>query len=139
MSEKYQGIFSQSFMSLQIQLKTLLEGSGGNSSIELLDALSKLGKHEQEVVINSFLVVINKIANGEKRYLTDEDYSQKEMEDNLYSEIVCAMSEAAKVQNIGGRRLEVLEGGKRARKSKPLFQISSATRAKKLGLKPVIN
>ena len=134
------GQFSQSFLSLQLQLRTLLEGSGGNASIEFLDSLSKLGKLEQDVVLSVFQKVIERIASGSQRVFTEEDKIAKDFEDNLYKDIMTAMSEAASVKNLNGKRLEVLQGGQKKKDKKAPIDLSKVRKSRSnTQIKPVLN
>jgi hypothetical protein len=138
------GYFSQAFLSLQLQIRTLLEGSGGSQSIEFLDALSQLGNKEQEIVLGVFQKVVERIAKNPNRLFTNADNAAKKFEDELYNDIMSAMSDAAAVKNISGKRLEVLEGGrsiKRTSKQNSVARrrISKSRRAQCEYLKPVLN
>jgi hypothetical protein len=139
MSNKKEGLFTQSLRSLEIQLKTLFYGSGNENSLEFLDSLSNLGIAEQEILLKYFTSVIDRILQGDKRYFTESDTEQKKIEDDLYSEIVSGMNAAAKIPLLDGKRLEVLEGGKNSKKNKVLIDLSSARKSRKNQSKPVLN
>ena len=142
MSSRPPGYFSTSFSSLQLQLRMLLEGSGGERTINFLDTLAQLGRDEQEFVLRAFSGVIDKIVSGEKRFFTSDDIAQKEMEDELYKEIIAAMGDAAESKDLVGKRLEVLRGGKRelngGKSKKRLIDFQEAKRSRKGSSKPIL-
>ena len=110
MSSKYDGVFSAGLLSLQLQLKNLLEGVGGDHAIQLLDALCRMSESEQKVALDVFTRALEKIASSEKRLFTDGDLALKEFEDNLYNDIVAAMEGASKSPK--EHKFAVLNGGK---------------------------
>lgn len=136
---KNEGLFSQSLKSLEIQLKTLFYGSGNENSIAFLDSLSHLGILEQEMVLKQFTGIVERILNGDKRFLSPIDIEQKKIEEELYQEIVSGMTAAAKIPNLEGKRLAVLEGGKNPHKNKQLIDLSQVRKNRKNPLKPVLN
>lgn len=138
MDKKNPGHFSQAFLSLQLQIRTLLEGSGGNLTIEFLDSLSQLGKKEQEIIIKSFQKVVERLAQSSNRLVSDADKEAKAFEDALYQDIVKAMTEAGALKEVKGKRLEVLQGGRniRRRVSSPIIKTK---RLQNSHLKPVLN
>lgn len=142
MSNRPPGYLSTSLSNLQLQLRMLLEGCGGDRAVNFLDTLSQLGKEEQEFVLQTFTAVIEKILSGEKRFFTSDDIAQKEMEDELYKDIIAAMGDAAASKDIGGKRLEVLRGGKaivnRQKSDKRLIDFDKAKRSKKNSSKTVL-
>ena len=135
MTKKYDGGFSANFFSLELQIKTLLEGAGGDNAIALLDALSQLNGLEQEVALSIFTRAINRIATGESRLVTEEDRALKDFEESLYKDILDAIKEAAKTT--GTTRFEVLRGGKSPRKTP--INLSEARKARELRGKSIIN
>lgn len=137
--KKNDGLFTQSLKSLEIQLKTLFYGSGNDKSIAFLDALSNLSLLEQEIVLIRFTRIVEQILEGDKRFISSEELSHKEIENNLYEEIVHAMNEAVKVEKLSGKRLEVLEGGKKFSKNNVLIDLSKAKKNKRGCVKPVLN
>ncbi len=118
MSQKHDGVFSASLMSLQLQLKSLLDEAGGEQTLTLLDKLSTLSSKEQKTALSAFINVVNKISLGDKRFMTPEDAALQDLEENLFNDIVSAMEEAerapvrAALSGQTARKLEVLDGGK---------------------------
>lgn len=110
MSEQGKGTFSASLLSLQLQLKTLLEDAGGDQAVEFLNTISNLHQSEQKVVLDVFTSILNRIMSGDQRLLTEGDLARKEFEDALYSDILSAMRDAA--QEASNKRLSVVSGGK---------------------------
>ena len=110
MPKKPQGLVSQSLFSLQLQLKTLLEGAGGEDSIEFLDSLSELTNSEQKIVLRVFNRVVEKIRTGDSRLNTEEDQELKAFEENLYNDIISSFEQTTTAN--GKLHLEVLDGGK---------------------------
>lgn len=108
-SKDDKGIFSSNFYSLQLQLKTLMEDAGGDHAVQLLDTLSTLNGYEQKVALNIFSRVVNQIAEGDKRIVSEDDRERKEFEETLYQDIMNSMGEAARAPNL---RLEVVNGSK---------------------------
>src|SRR4051812_20504870 len=82
------GIFSTSFFSLQLQLKNLFEGIGGEDLAHLLDSLAALGAEEQKCALKVFGRAVAALAAGNERYLSAEDHEQKELIDSLCSQIL---------------------------------------------------
>jgi hypothetical protein len=110
MSQKSEGSFSANLLSLQLQLKTLLEGAGGDSALQFLDTLSALNPSEQQLALRLFTTVIDSIRAGTQRLETAEDRVLKEFEENLYTDILASMREAANQSE--PRKIEVIDGGK---------------------------
>ena len=110
MSIEIKGEFSTNFFTLQLQLKSLLEGAGGEEAAELLDAVARLNHGEQRIALKIFTRVARSVLSGDKRLCAAEDQEAKAFEDGLYQDIVAAIDHAAKPQS--SRGLEVLDGGK---------------------------
>jgi hypothetical protein len=94
-TEKQEGLFSHSLLSLQLQLKTLLEGAGGDAAVNLLDNLSTLNPSEQKLALKAFSAAIDQLKAGKERLTTAEDQVLKDFEDGLYNDILTSMREAA--------------------------------------------
>lgn len=139
MKDKKEGLFTQSIKGLEIQLKTLFYGSGNEHSLAFLDAVSELGLLEQEILLKYFTEVTLRVASGDRRYFTADDAARKSFEDQLYNEIVTAMDDAAQVDNLTGKRLEVLEGGRKERRRSALVDLASRRKALKSVPKPILN
>jgi hypothetical protein len=130
MSEKKDGIFSSSLLSLQLQLKTLLEGAGGDAALTFLDTLSTLNPSEQKLILGLFTTVVERVKSGEDRLETEEDQHLKEFEETLYRDILDSMREAA--NDTPNRKIEVLEGGKsRNRIDKTPIDLAEARKSRR--------
>ncbi len=138
MSEKSGGNFSSSLLSLQLQLKTLLEGAGGDAALKFLDTLSTLHPSEQKLALSIFTRVIEEIRKGEYRLFTKDDQVLKEFEETLYKDILSSMREAA---NEGERHtIEVIDGGKaRDKSTKTPIDLAEARRQRRSKQKPLLN
>jgi hypothetical protein len=101
------GIVSLTLMSLEAQVKTLFAEAGGKPVVELLDRLCKISDQEQVKVLNIFSNLIDRIISGEIR-LPESDSELKNFEDELYAEIINAMTAKS---NKSGLKLEVIDGG----------------------------
>lgn len=113
MSTRNEGQFSRNFLSLQLQLKTLMEDAGGAPLLELLDALCSLSPTEQKAALAQFLACTKRIAAGEQRTLSPADRELKDFEDALFNGIVESMAHAAGTENLPTKKkLAVVEGGK---------------------------
>lgn len=110
MSNENDSRFSKSLLSLQLQLKTLLEEVGGERAVELLDSLAKLNKSEQEVVLSIMVRTLSDILGGQVRLSTPSDEELEAFEQQLYSDLVQAMRDASEPE--GSPKLSVLDGGK---------------------------
>ena len=143
MSDSQEGNFSANLLSLQLQLKTLLDGAGGDSTIKFLDLLSTLNPSEQKLALAAFSAVLDKIRSGQERLFTEEDRNLKEFEDSLYREILGSMRDVA--NNSEPKRIEVLDGGKsrspfaKAAVSKTPIDFSAARRNRRAKPKPLLN
>ena len=137
MGGKYDGKFSSDFLSLQLQLKTLLEDVGGDDALRFLDCLSTLNPSERSLALKVFQSVIAKISNGTRRLETDGDKALKEFENNLYDDVLASMREAALAAS--SKRLEIVRGGKDITPRNAPISIEVARKAKKNSQKPVIN
>ena len=104
--DKQRGIFSSNYMSLQLQLRTLLQDCGGEGAACLLDSLCCLTPSEQALALKLFSGVIDRILAGEIRLKTAADCTMKEIEENLYSDLVRSIESPAP------GKLEVIRGGK---------------------------
>ena len=65
--------FSANLMSLQLQLKTLLEEAGGDDVVSLLDALCRISGSEQKVALKAFVQIIDRINSGDLRLSSSKD------------------------------------------------------------------
>lgn len=113
MTDKRDGSFSANLMSLQLQLKTLLDGTGGDAAIQMLDTLGSLNPSEQKIALGIFSRVLENIRSGAQRLETADDRVLKEFEEGLYRDILSSMREAA--NDSEPRRIEVIDGGKTRR------------------------
>ena len=110
MPKKPEGLVSQSLFTLQLQLKTLLEGAGGEDALEFLDSLGELTRSEQKIILKMFNRVIERLRKSEIRLCSDEDKELLAFEENLYNEIIQTIEHGEKSN--GKLHLEVLDGGK---------------------------
>lgn len=133
-SKSHDGPISLSLLSLQAQVKTLLEEAGGNSVLELLDALCKIRPSEQEAVLKLFTRVIDRIAAGEIR-ISEEQSELAAFEEALYEDLLASIQAAE--QGKSRLKLEVLEGGKS--RSNTVVNIADLRRARKAGERPQFN
>lgn len=153
MSKDISGIFTANLFSLQIQLKSLFDEAGGESSIKLLDKLSRLSATEQKLALSLFQKVIERVLSGELRVASQRDQFMKELEDTLYSDILHSMKEASgdtpNSTPSSQRKLEILDGGKPNEKShakkfsekkcsEPI-DLKKARDARKVSIKPLMN
>lgn len=109
MSEGSRGVFSAGLFSLELQIRTLLEGAGGDDAIELLDSLCRLNRSERSIALKIFKRVIDRFHTSEHRVCSDNDRELNEFEESLYGELIHTMKRAS---GSPYGRLEVLKGGK---------------------------
>ena len=131
MSITHDGPISLSLLSLQAQIKTLLEEAGGNEVVELLDALCKIRPSEQKVVLKMFTRVIDKVANGDVR-ISEEQSELDAFEESLYQDLLVSIQNLEKEKS--PLKLEVLEGGKS--REKTVVNIDDLRRARQAGENP---
>ena len=141
MAEKREGAFSSGFLSLQLQLKTLLEGYGGEHALRFMDALGSLAQSEQTVALDVFTSIIDRLAQSNDRFLSEGDLARKDFEDKLYADILTAMRDAA--QDASGSRLKVVNGGRTPIQAgtveKRPLSLCDARKQRKNSTKPLIN
>jgi len=109
------GDFTRNFLSLQLQLQTLMEGVGGEGTASLLDSLAQLGDLERRRVVPLLSRVVARIAQSDKRIFSDDDRSMQEFEEALYDSLVSSLGFSANNDSIApasARKLEVVPGGK---------------------------
>lgn len=108
------GDFTRNFLSLQLQLQTLMEGVGGDGTASLLDNLAQLSETERTKIIPLISRVIGRIAQSDKRQFSDDDKSLKDFEDSLFESIVTSLGQSANDDEVlpNKRKLEVVSGGK---------------------------
>jgi len=103
------GRFTKNFFSLQLQLKTLLEESGGENLISFLDDLSDLEKAEQKIVLKIFSRAVQKLKKEDRKViLSNNEKALKEFEEVLYHELLGSIEKAADNTPM---KLSVLNGG----------------------------
>lgn len=138
MTDKRDGTFSASLMSLQLQLKTLLDGVGGDSVIQVLDILATLNPSEQKIALRMFSRVLENIRAGDQRLVTAEDQVLKDFEEGLYRDILDSMREAA--NDSEPRKIEVIDGGKSRRPvDKGPINLDEVRRNRRGKHKPLLN
>jgi hypothetical protein len=139
-TEKQEGLFSHSLLSLQLQLKTLLEGAGGDAAVNLLDNLSTLNPSEQKLALKAFSAAIDQLKAGKERLTTAEDQVLKDFEDGLYNDILTSMREAANGGTPVRRRIQVLDGGKSPQaERKTLIDFAEARKNRRTRPKDLLN
>lgn len=132
MSRKRNGEFSTSFDLIQLQLRTLFEGVGGDRAIKLLDLISKLGRLEQEIVLKSFSTIVERLLGGEQRLSSREDRALTAFEDRLYSEVIGAMKLSAS-NDVDSAKLELVKGGRDLEAARTPLDLTKARNARKNG------
>lgn len=138
--EKTTGSFAHALTSLQLQLKTLLEGAGGDDAVQFLDNLSTLNPSEQKLVLKIFSAALDQIKAGGDRLMTAEDQVLKDFEDGLYNDILSSMREAANGGAPTRRRIRVLDGGKGLEpEKKTLIDLAEARKNRRLRPKDLLN
>lgn len=134
MSQRTEGNFSNNLLSLQLQLKTLLDGAGGEDTIAFLDLLSNLYRSEQKASLALFSKVLRRIINGDKRFLAPQDQSAKKFEEELYRDILEAIQDNREPES---KRLSVVKGGRFLnRPEKAPISLEEARKARQSGVKP---
>lgn len=115
------GDFTRNLFSLQMQIKTLLDGAGGDDASELLDKLSELNKSERVVVLRVFQRALDKLKDSGIRVSKINDDMQKDFEHGLYDNLIDGMN-ALKHDHLKHdhftRTLSVVDGGKLPTKQK---------------------
>ena len=137
MDKKITGEFSKNLFALELQVKTLLEGVGGDRLIHLLDLLCTITRSEQEVVLDAFAKVVEKVATGDTRLVRTSDEELKAFEDGLYEEILTAIQERSRFAE--GKKLRVVSGGKKEDTANSPINLEKERRARRLEIKPVVN
>lgn len=133
MGSNIDGPFSANLLALQLQLKTLLEESGGEAVVGLLDALCTLTGEEQQNVLRVFTSVIKRIAAGEVHLESEKDKELSKFENGLYLDLLQVLRQQQRRKPI---KLEVLSGGKDEQRGKGAVVDLSKYRTTE---KPVIN
>ena len=143
MSKDIAGSFTANLFSLQIQLKSLFDDAGGESSVKLLDKLSRLSPTEQKLALALFQKVIERVLSGDLRVASQRDQFMKELEDTLYSDILDSMKEASGDIPLSkpSRRnnLAVVDGGKNNDGNEKTIDLKKAREARKVAIKPLMN
>jgi hypothetical protein len=128
MEGKREGMVTRNLLSLELQLKTLFEDCGGQDSLQLLDALSKLSKREQEVALKMFAAVCEKVARSEQRVISKEEESLKNFEDDLFESIVAEIQALPIRMKKSVTDLRVVDGGKTS--SQKIIDLSEIRRSR---------
>lgn len=142
MDNNNKGRFTSNLLSLQLQLKTLLEDAGGQNAVRMLDALCSLTPTEQEIALKVFKNVLERVATREDRIFSRRDKEMRELEDNLFEHIISDL----KLSEKSDRKLSLVCGGKTVTSSKREKKSESKTvslaerRARKdEPFKPILN
>ena len=108
------GDFTKNLLSLQLQLQTLMEGVGGDSTASLLDGLAKLTESERAVVIPLITRAIHNISGQENRLMSEKDKHLKDFEDSLFNGVIAALNkprEESRQDSERAPKLSVVSGG----------------------------
>ena len=113
MEKDFEGNFTASLMSLELQMNTLLEEVGGDEAKALLDSVSNLSRCEQKQILGLFRRVVNQVVAGEKRVYSDEDKRLAEFEEQLFQDVLRSLDEIELKNKIQGENssLKVIKGG----------------------------
>jgi|GEM_PF-7106372 len=98
--------FSSNFLSLQLQLKTILEEAGGDDLMPFLDTLSAMNQSEQRLALKLFKRTLDRFIGGSLRLETLGDLALKEFEDSLYSGLIDGITIAQQPKR-GPQKLEL--------------------------------
>ncbi len=137
MDKTFDGTFSLCLSSLQVQLQSLFDEAGGKDAVRLLDNLSNLPPNQREAVLSCFNRVVERLSTQQESSTLHENVAVNDLEESLYSDISVNLK-----QSLEPRRLEVLSGGKDRKFSlvdKTPISIEEARKAKRTGLKPILN
>ena len=141
MSDSIKGTFSLTLASLQLQLRTLLENSGGSDATNLLDALGELNTAEQKIALNIFAKITKRISGGNIRLSNATTEKQKELEDALYEDIMAVLTGTTAPQK--DNKFSILEGGKQSKapmERPPVIDMEEFKRNRKsLASRPLAN
>jgi hypothetical protein len=108
--EDVNGYFTKSLFSLQLQIKTLLDGAGGEETGHFLDTLTEMSQSEQSVALRVFQRALDKFRASGLRLQSVDDEHQMAFENALYEELVEGI--AALDSSTLERGLHVVDGGK---------------------------
>jgi len=137
MDEKFSHKFSHTLLSLQLQLKTLLEEVGGDHALGLLDALSKLNRSEHNAILSVLTRAVKNIAASDVRFSSSSEEALQEFEEDLYQDLLNAMKEAS--QQSAERRFEVLPGGRGVSAAKSPINFSEALKLRRKRQESLLN
>lgn len=139
MADEIKGQFSLSFLTLQAQIKTLMEDAGGEKLIALLDALASLNATQQAVIIDAFTHSVNEIIAGNIELDLPDPENTDQLVDSLCDDITTAISDMRRKASKKGK-FEVLDGGKSEPKpAGSVVTISELRRAREEGRDPILN
>lgn len=126
------GLFTQSLLSLQLQVETILDGAGGEDAVALLDSLSELSRSERQIALRIFDRVVRRLleTNKEARVLSAKDIDEKEFEESLYEELLHSLKAAA--NDSPTVSLELVPSKKREKKkARQLIDLQAEREARK--------
>jgi len=141
---KSRGPVSFGLLSLQLQIKTLLEDCGGVNAVELLDLMSDIpGAELRAGLMKSFIKVAKRLVEEGRFPESVEGRLAADLEEELYKDILAMLHDKEiEAKPEGDRTFEVLEGGKSSNKSlKPKAQvvdIEEMRRARQTAEKPLM-
>jgi hypothetical protein len=132
--------FSANFLSLQLQLKTLLEEAGGDELMPFLDALGTMNRSEQKIILKVLTRTIEKVATKTPRLATDGDLALKEFEDSLFADLAQALETGETKSPTRPRKIEVLSGGKASPEpEKTPIDLAAARKRKRISSDTILN
>lgn len=125
------GSFSSSLLSIQLQLRTLLEDVGGEEAAALLDGLTKLSLGERKIAVSLFTSVVQRLSATEAPRLSAvAEQALKEFEENLYRDLLEALANNPQAPVNQESRLAVLNGGRGVSKS-PVIDLAHARKLRR--------
>ena len=138
---KNKGDFSKNLFSLQMQLKTLLDGVGSENACSFLDQLSELNETERGIILKVFQRALNRLKESGISVKSLRDEQLEQFEETLYENLVDGMNAFKGGRSSGS--FSVVDGGKlpTRKKSGKMISFSEAKRrrAKKQADSPIIN
>lgn len=134
MERKFSGTFSLGFQSVQLQLRALLEGVGGEQAVRFLDGLSHLGAPAQETILRLCNQLIERVANDKECLANAGNTALKDFEDSLYNEIVKGLQRGPNTP-----KLEVVWGKKTPASGTGPIDLEAARKLKALRDKRQLN
>lgn len=110
------GDFTKNLFSLQLQIKTLLDGAGGDDASSFLDKLSNLSSKERTIILKVFQKALDRLNESGIELSSVKDDQLKDFENGLYNNLIDGMN-ALKHDHFT-HTLSVIDGGKLPTKKK---------------------